>query len=328
MSLSITNVRQAGSIEWDTILKECDYATFFQSREWAEIWSIYTNRCMQPDPKMVLFSDGKKVLLPFSSQKSFKGLIKKYISSPAGTFGGWLSTDNIKIEHAVLLVKYIKKRIGNLQWRLNPYDELVFKVQIKNLKNDETHAIKLINGFDEWAKGHSSAARKARKACKAGVEIKGASSQEEWREYYEVYEESLKRWGDKASSSYPFELFNTIYNSRSPNMQLWLAFHDNKIVSGALCFYAKKHVVYWHGAALSQYFNIRPVNLLMYEIIKNAFEKNYEWYDFNPSGKHQGVKAFKISFGAEALDSPEVYTETNCTKLFTKVARVIQRVEL
>jgi lipid II:glycine glycyltransferase (peptidoglycan interpeptide bridge formation enzyme) len=57
---------------------------------------------------------------------------------------------------------------------------------------------------------------------------------------------------------------------------------------------------------MDAYFNIRPRNLLLYEAIKNACEKGYFWFDFNPSAGLKGVKAFKEGFGAEAFKCPIV----------------------
>ncbi|NEQ84270.1 MAG: GNAT family N-acetyltransferase, partial [Moorea sp. SIO2I5] len=74
------------------------------------------------------------------------------------------------------------------------------------------------------------------------------------------------------------------------------------MISGALCFYAKKHVVYWHGSSLEKYLNLRPVNLVMYEIVKDSCEQGYSWFDFDTSGGLPGVIAFKKSFGAKPLD--------------------------
>jgi lipid II:glycine glycyltransferase (peptidoglycan interpeptide bridge formation enzyme) len=47
----------------------------------------------------------------------------------------------------------------------------------------------------------------------------------------------------------------------------------------------------------------------LYEVIKNACEKGYTWFDFNPSGGLEGVKAFKERFGAQALKCPIVRLE-------------------
>ena len=304
MDIEISSIGDADDSEWDSIWQRCEYSTYFHSREWADIWNKYTNGKIQPKPFLITFSDGKRALLPLSIQRILKGFAKQYISSPAGTFGGWISRDELNISHGQLLVDYIYQKLGSLIWRLNPYDKIVSQCKFSKIENDETHALNLEGGFDAiyrlWTKGHKSAARKARKA---EIIILKAYKQEHWQKYYAIYEDSLQRWGEGATSRYEWKLFEIIYNLNSKNIELWLAKYEDKIIAGALCFYSKNHVVYWHGAALSSYFNMRPVNLLMYEVIKDACERNCLWFDFNPSGGHEGVKSFKKSFGTLSLPS-------------------------
>ena len=322
MSISITNVRSATAGEWDITWSECDHSTYFHSREWAEIWTFYSKGKICPAPILITFSDGKKALLPLSLQKNLAGFRKKYLSSPAGTFGGWISTHELSVEHADLLTHYLTQKIDDITWRLNPYDHLALKAHIRPSKFDETHALHLAGGFDTiykgWTKGHRSAARKAQQH---GVTIEFAYTLDDWYSYYQVYEDSLQRWGNKASSVYKWALFNEMLRRNSPYIKLWLAIYQDKVVAGALCFYAKKHAVYWHGAALKDYFHLRPINLLMYEAIKDACERGYAWFDFNPSGKHTGVKAFKKSFGANTLQS-NIYSHPTGLE---KVSRWINR---
>lgn len=309
MNLKITQVQTATNQEWDEIWENCDYATYFHSREWAETWQHYTQGKLQPEPKLVKFSDGQQALLPLSSQKVLKGLIRSYVSSPAGTFGGWLSRDDLSINHTNLISRFLID-LGDIQWRLNPYSTLSDKVLGGNLKQDVTDVIDLQIGFDllckKWHKNSSSLLRKIRKATREGVSIKIASSLEEWQTYYKIYQSSLERWGGKETSKYEWYLFDLMFQLHSPNIKLWLAVYQDHIISGALCFYSKIHVVYWHGAALSEHFDLRPVNLLMYEIIKHSCQESYHWFDFNPSGGHEGVKAFKKSFGTQELACPMV----------------------
>ncbi len=325
MNIAIKRILSATNAEWDHIWQGCDYSTYFHSREWAEIWENYTNGQMRPDPKLVIFTDEKKALLPLSYYRELKGLIKNYISSPAGTSGGWISTDTLNPKHAQLLVGYLT-HLSSITWRLNPYEPLVHKCKLPDFQEDETHALNLESGFDAvyrlWTKVHESAARKARKARKAGVIIQKATVQNQWREYYAMYEDSLQRWGETVSSRYSWKLLEIIADQQSKNIELWLAKYEGRSIAGALCFYAKNHVVYWHGAAYSEYFELRPVNLLMYEVIKHACEHGYSWFDFNPSGGHQGVMKFKQSFGAEGLDCP-VFIKVN---RFQKYAQKIRHV--
>jgi hypothetical protein len=307
----IVKVRAASNQEWDSIWGNCDYATYFHSREWAEIWQAYTRGRINPEPKLVTFSDATQAILPLSVQRPcipFPGSTRTYSSSAAGTFGGWIAEGHLTSEQTQALLDYMSNLNGNLVWRLNPFDRTLRRCVLENLQNDVTHVLDLTRGFDAllemWAKKGNATPRKAGKARKDGVSIRQALTPEDWRCYYAVYQDSLKRWGESASSRYEWPLFNNVFRRHSSKIRLWLALYQGNIIAGALCFYARKHAVYWLGAALHTYFHFRPVNLLMYEVIRHACEERYQWFDFNPSGGHEGVTAFKRSFGAIAWPCP------------------------
>jgi hypothetical protein len=249
------------------------------------------------------------------------------VSSPAGTFGGWISDDPLEAGHAALLARWMIESLGNLVWRLNPYDVNVSRISIDVSQDDETHSLCLTGGFDSlfthWTKGHKSAATKA---IRENVIVRVGSTEEDWRSYYTIYEASIDRWGARTSSKYSWEIFDEMFRRNSRRIRLWLAVYQDKVVAGAICFYAKKHVVYWHGAALEEFFPLRPVNLLMYTAIKHACEARYHWFDFNPSGSLEGVKAFKKSFGAVPLPSPIVTCETKVLSFAKKASQIVQRI--
>ena len=97
------------------------------------------------------------------------------------------------------------------------------------------------------------------------------------------------------------------------------------MVAGAVCLYDRKHVCYWHGAALDKYFALRPVNLLLFEIIKQASEQGHDWFDFLPSGKHEGVRKFKENFGAAPLPCPVISRQS---RVFTILNRTFSALRL
>lgn len=327
MSLSIAEIRPASPEEWDTLWEECDHATYFHSREWAEIWEVYTKGGMKPHPRLVLFSDGKKALLPISCQILLKRLVRYYTSSPAGTFGGWIAADSLDERHAVLLADCMIKGFGNMAWRLNPYDPALSQINVKTSRDEETHSLCLKDGFDTvfkgWTKGHKSAVTKARREK---VSVRMGATVEDWHSYYRIYQDSLRRWGSRASSRYDWEIFAEMLRRRSNHIRLWLAVHCDKTVAGALCFYAKRHVVYWHGAALEDCFPLRPVHLLLYEAIKDACGAGYLWFDLNPSGPHEGVRGFKKSFGATPLPCPILIVETRLLTWVKKLGPMLKRI--
>ena len=158
-------------------------------------------------------------------------------------------------------------------------------------------------------RAHKSCRCSIKRAIREGVVVRAATSQNEWKSYYEIYHDSLRRWGKRSRSSYPWDLFEEMLNRHSPHIKLWLAYLREKAIAGALCFYTKEHAVYWHGGAPSDFFSSQPVNLLMYEIVKDACTRGCWWFDFNPSHSLEGVRAFKKSFGTEALACPVVVSE-------------------
>lgn len=331
MPLNIIKTWVPSADEWDYAWCNCPYSTYFHSREWAEIWADYTKGRISPDPLGIELSDGTQIVLPFSKQKIknniFAWLLKKNISSPAGTFGGWLSDTTLDHSKQALLINFIAKRYPNFEWRVNPYEKLLLPIEYFCLTDDITYTLDLSYGFEEiyrrWTKGHASAVRKA---LKTGIDICVAKSFNEWKSYFRVYEDSLNRWGEKATSNYSLDLFDIIFQLNSSNIKLWLARYNGLVIAGALCFYSPTHVVYWHGAAMSDYFHIRPVNLLMYKIINNACDNNYHWFDFNPSGGHEGVSSFKKSFGCESKPCGVYVSKSESLKASNNIEKSIKHI--
>jgi hypothetical protein len=324
LPLSIRTVQPASPELWDQIWQACDYATYYHSREWMNIWLKYSgNAAITAQPKLVTFSDGKTALLPLVRQRYYWGLYSVYSCSIELGYGGWLSEDTLKLEHAIILSNFLKN-LGNLNWRLNPYNPLTKKIEVGQTSPDETHIIHLANDFEQCFAKQSSSFRKVRKAEKAGVQITTATTLAEWQEYYQVYQQSLQRWGDKAVSKHRWELFQDLFERQSPNIRLWLAKLDGQIVSGAVCLYGKQTIAYWHGASLEEYFNLRPVNLLMYTIMQRGRESGQLWFDFGSSGGLESVANFKRSFGATPLSCPIVCRGTRFRRVVDTLAHWVK----
>ena len=220
------------------------------------------------------------------------------------------------------MVNHLINDYSNLTWRVSPY-QFYREIHETPAVADTTLVLKLADGFDRvrsrWSKGHKAAAKQA---ANYGVIVKPATSLEHWKSYYEVYQDAIRRWGENVTSSYHWKLFETMYERNSPFIKLWLAFYEDIVVAGALCLYSTKHVAYWHGASLQEFFKVRPANLLMYEATKDACDNGYDWFDFNPSGGQKGPEAFKRSFGVVELPAPIVYKVAAPNILARKVLRI------
>ncbi len=300
-------VRPAKDHEWDALEEACPHSTYFHTREWAEVWDRATAGCLRPWPRMVEFVDGERALLPISVRVGVRGLVRSYQSTAGGTYGGWLTERPLSDAHADTLSRYLRYGFGRLEWRLNPYDEQVLKAKFQNHEHDDTHVLDLRPGFKDvhrkWSKTHRSAVHQAHRE---GVTVRLAQSRDDWQNYYTVYQDSISRWKGRNPSQLPKELFEELGKLSSKRVRLWVAETCGIFVASALCLHAKSNVSYWHGTSLDSDFPRRPVQLLVYEAVQDACQREIRWFDFNPSGGHEGVEAFKRSFGAEPLSAPIV----------------------
>lgn len=312
---SIVSVAAATDAAWDDAWGACRHATYFHSRHWAELWSAGHRQGLRPSPQEVTFSDGKTALLPLSARRRTGTPIRQYVSSPGGTYGGWISDVELTAEHRMLLARHLVHQRGDLTWRLNPFETPDYEAEcLGSVAADHTQVLTLTDGFDvisrTFTKGHRSAANKSRRE---GVHTALASSEADWSAFEQVYRDSVRRWGDRASTVHDSSLFHSL--ARAPGVRLWVALHEGKVIAGAVCLYAPNHVSYWLGGALESAFPMRPVHLLMHTAIEDACSRGVTWFDFNPSGGHEGVAAFKKGFGTVRLPAPVVVRYGRASRL-------------
>jgi len=310
VELRVIRVREASSAEWDAALAASPSAVFFQSRQWAEAWAAARVGEYRPGPMLLGFSDGAHAVVPMTLARTTRGLLRKALFSPAGTYGGWLG-EGLSADHASLLALCMVRHASAIWWRVSPYEP--FPPAVEGLPSgvafepETTDALDLTAGFDAvrsgFSRGHRSAANKGRRL---GVEVSPARSTAEWRAYLALYDESLRRWGGVGGvADYPARLYEELRRITT-GQTLWLARYEGRVVAGALCFSTPLVTVYWHGATDTAVASLRPSTLLIEEIVRDACGNGRSWFDFNPSGGLAGVREFKRRFGTQPLDCPVV----------------------
>jgi lipid II:glycine glycyltransferase (peptidoglycan interpeptide bridge formation enzyme) len=288
--------RKATEEEWDGIVDDSGSAVYFQTREWFDIWTEYAG--FENDTRLIHFDSGKKVLLPLTRITLLKGLANIYFLAPKG-FGGFVSRDELDHDEKRELFKILKK-MRLLYCAVSPYDTLTNEFDAFN-REDFTQVLDLREGFDRifkrWTWGHYS---RARKGLREGITAEEATTENDWRSYFGLYEDTLARWGEKTTNAYTWDLFAIMYKKKSRKIKLWLAKYQGQIISGALCFYHNTHVAYWHSATSKRFFKkLNGTHVLQYCIIKDACEKGFLLYDFLPSSGIEGVVEFKEGFSPQ-----------------------------
>ena len=288
--------------EWQEIVNKCKYSTSFHTPTWSKIF-IETYPNMKIATKKFVLDDQTRVILPLISTRTRMGLFSSYFSNIAGVYGGIVSERKIKKKEINEIFTFLTSRkIARISIVGNPLFNYTLPEQFR-VKVDFTHILKLDGNKEKlWANYKSSVKNKITIAEKSGIVCKiGNNNFNEWKKYYFIYQKTLERWGNKATSHYPFSLFENIFKKRDPNIKLWFVIFDGKVVGGSIIFYHKRHCVSWHSSFLSDYFKYGISNFLYHNIILNANEKGYNYFDFNPSGGHEGAVGFKEAFGTERL---------------------------
>jgi len=303
---TISGLGPASPEHWDAALEASPHATFFHSRSWAEIWQAASRNRLRPEPVRVRFSDGASAVVPicFDTRSGFR------VSSPAGSYGGWLCEAPLGKPHADALARHLLRQYPAFSWRLNPFNELERASAPASAREEHTRVLELAPGIDSlrrgFSKGHRAAIGQARRL---GVEAAPARGDEAWAAYARLYASSLSRWGARASVRHDARLFQELAQREGDRVRLWLARHGEEVVAGAIVLRSGEHAAYWHGAARGDRFHLRPVHLLLHEAIEHACHEGLEIFDFNPSGGLAGVEAFKKGFGARPLPCPVVAYE-------------------
>jgi CelD/BcsL family acetyltransferase involved in cellulose biosynthesis len=294
-----------GVEEWESLVNGSGEATFFHTPLWyrafLETW---------PRTRLVLkrfaFDDGTVAVFPLLEQQSATRFARRYVSGPAGCYGGWVSSATLRPEQVRAITAAVLPGARNLRWRINPLEPAKHLLEPHTTIPDSTEILFLRNFADEDSllKHYRHNVRKqVKKARKANLSVRVATEWNEWEQHYALYTKSLARWGNAATSNYGLDLFRKLYGFKSSKIRLWLVTAGDRIVGGNLNLYHNEHCVEWHAAFDSEFFRVGSRNFLVHNIILDAVDKQFRYYDFNPSGGHDGARRFKRAFGTTSVSS-------------------------
>lgn len=315
------DVRPASDEEWDVAWRSSRQATVFHSRGWAEAW-CKSRTGARTDSRFVRFADSTTAVLPLVVERRAGGLIEVRRSAAAG-YGGWLASAELTRDQARNAATFMRTELGSLVWTANPFEPRGLEIARSIGEASDTLVLDLRDGFaavrGRWSEGHR---RNATNAARNGVQTRRALGIGDWKAYFDVYEDSLRRWGARASSRYGWSLFAEL--ASLPEAELWVAEHDRTVIAGALCLRDPERVIYWHGATLERAFDLRPANLVLQAAIADACERGAGVFDLGASGGHAGVQEFKRRFGATPLPGAVVRVDRGLVRV-ARVTRALLR---
>jgi len=298
------NVEAPVSINfWNDVARACPWATYFHGPQWA-LCMVKTFPEFAPGGIGFTLDDGTRAVFPsvVREKKGFLKRKKEYKSMEPGVYGGFIADRQLSRECIDSLAAHMlaeKKASGRIVE--SPFQPLGLGTPFI-AKNMFTHVVDLVPGFEVLA-GTFSRGQKSNinQAKKKKVAIRQAEREADIEQYYEIYQQTLTRWGDQAGEAYPLEFFFNLYAQKDSGVLFRLAEAEGRMIAGVVLLVWNKKVVYWHGCALQEYFRHYPNNLLHASVIEWGCRSGLDAYDMGPSMGLEGVIKFKESFGARRV---------------------------
>lgn len=162
--------------------------------------------------------------------------------------------------------------------------------QITDIEFNENHEEQILK------KIHYKTRNAIRKALKNQVQIFIDNSKLE--EIYDIHKENMISIGGLPKQ---FEIIKNIKKFYSENIdyKLYVAKHDEKIISGLLVFYFKNTVEYYMPVIKKEYRSLQPLSLLIFNAMTEASINGFKFWNWGGTWENQpGVYLFKKRWGS------------------------------
>lgn len=129
--------------------------------------------------------------------------------------------------------------------------------------------------FKNFKKMNKKAIRKAKRN---NVKITMSNIQGDIKKFRELYSKTMNKWKARKEFYYSLEYFQNLFQSIKNNTTLFLAKSEEKTIVSSLLLHKFDIAYDYLRGADSNYLDIRPNNLLVYEIILWAKKQGYKYF--------------------------------------------------
>jgi len=296
IKLSTTNTLK----KWECIYNSSSSSTFFHSPSWAFIIC----KCF---PSLqwhtIILEDETNEYLYFEYyKKNISSLFYRESGVPM-VYGGLIASDGSNL--STKSIEYLKS-LRNRYIIMSPYVD--YEPGAPFSGSIETSILELNHEDDplrNFRKGHKADVKRAQRN---DIKIELIQDKEEIKNYFDLYQYSIKRWGRYASGFYPLELFNLLFDHEEygNTITCYLAKLNDKPIAGAWFLIKDDKVNYWHGAFDNEYALYSPVHGLIYHVIEYYRKVGIRYFDMGPSGGLESLINFKKGFGTRSYEVPYI----------------------
>jgi len=277
--------------DWESFVCGAPAATFAHDLRWKNVVEeTYGHRAFY-----LMAYRGARVIgvLPLFLIRSLI-FVRCLVTSPFLTFGGLLAAEDAAAAALVDRAKQIARQCNVKYAEIRnaqpcPYLEptkLTYHTLVLDLSVGEEKLLKSL---------HPTARRNVKKAQQTGLEV--VEGVEHLQQFIKINFHNMRRLGTPAHGA---AFFQSIVK-HFPESILLMAKHEQRWVGGMLLVSFKKTIYMPWVAALEEFFEMRPNNLLYWEAIARAARRGFQFFDFGRSKQDQGTYRFKTQHGAQPV---------------------------
>lgn len=302
-----SKIEEINTAEWSEFVRKHPNGNIFQTPEMYEVY----HKTPKFTPVVLIAKDENKRLvgcLMSVIQRDYKGFMGE-LTARSIVMGGPLAENNnpeildllLKNYNKIVTTKAIYSQFRNLFTMTNysqPFDKNGYRYEehldvLIDLKKSKEELVENL---------HKERKRNIAKAEKEGLTFKVLNDEKHIETVILLLRKTYNRI--RVPFSYEKLFFNTQFILDN-KVKFFGAFWEDKMIAGQVRLCYNGTVYAWYAGSDSDYFNKRPNDFLLWNVILWSKENNYEVFDFGGAGKPNvpyGVRDYKLKFGGELVN--------------------------
>jgi hypothetical protein len=291
-------------LRWKNIYEESSTAHFFQSPQWAVLFSHF--KTMKSFHVCITYNSST-VIIPGIVSRRLGGLFKSYLSLPLGTFGGFLSKTPVPETVISFFLSYLKKhKFHKINIFCNDKQVEMILEKLGTITQLSSLSLNLDRPYAEIERDLFSKNKRklVNRGKRRGVVISKEKSETIINAYFVLQKkvEKEKGWATTFSESYIREMLLL------EEADLWTAWIDSRLACAIVSFAAHRFCTAWLGIldrGLEDALSTQPMNYLYASMIEHYQNKRFIHFDMGHSLGISSLEQFKRGFGC--IDTPLTY---------------------
>jgi CelD/BcsL family acetyltransferase involved in cellulose biosynthesis len=283
--------------DWAAFVARCPHATFFHLPAW------YMAHGYPTATALIRFEDGAEALLPLALRQRFRGLVTEAMAGIENGYGGLVSPTPLTAAQVDAAYELVRRRFPDLVVTGNPHGAYPNLPAGGPIGLDATQVVPILDREGQRKLLGSSRKKHVTRAAKAGFhqEVRTHLTAADAASFYPLYARRAAAWTytrwvrDEA-------YFERLCEAAGDRLALFLAYRDGELAGFRLLGLQGPVVMDLFLATDARHDEDHVGPFLVIEPLAWLHEQGYQRFDFLPSGRLEGVKAYKASFGATPLE--------------------------